>query len=267
MLPRVNSRTMAAVLPYTVTLACLVLFLASWEYASGRLLDEFWISKPSRIWVRFVDLVESGDLFYHGWITLQEAAIGFLIGGSAGAFMGVTAGRSPFLATTAMPFVIAFYALPKLALAPLLIIWFGIGIDMKIALVAMTVYFPVFMVTLAGARDVSEELLAIVRVMGANRYYIYRHIVLPSVLAWLFVGLKQSVPHAMTAAVVGEIIVSNRGLGYLIARAGGQFDTAGLLAPIVVIAVIGYLFYETLRLLESRLLRWRRAGFEELRTL
>jgi NitT/TauT family transport system permease protein len=158
------------------------------------------------------------------------------------------------------PFVIVFYTLPKLALAPLFIVWFGIGLPMKVALTATVVYFPVFITALAGAQNVTEGLVDIVKIMGGSRTYVLSRIVMPSVLTWLFVGLKQSIPYALLGAVVGELIVSDKGAGYLLSTAAGQFDTAGVFAVLFVLVILGYGSYEIIRLVEKHAFPWKKSS-------
>src|SRR5690606_2429759 len=122
----------------------------------------------------------------------------------------------------------AFYSLPKVALAPLFIVWFGIGVTMKIVLSAMSVFFLVLSNTLAGVREVDRELIDVMRLMKAGRLRIVREVVLPSVLVWVFSGLRISVPYALIGAVTGEILTSNRGLGFLVSRSANELDTTGI---------------------------------------
>ncbi len=243
--------------PLLVTILILFAGLAVWEWASGRIVKQLFVSRPTDIWARFLELAGNGVLARNLWVTLQEAFWGFAIGALIGGVMGLVMGRNQFLAKALLPFVVAFFTMPKLALAPLFIIWFGVGMQMKIVLTATVVYFPVFMSTFAGAREVSNELLSIVRVMGGKRSYIGRNIVLPSAMTWFFVGLKLSVPFALLGAVVGELIASNKGTGFLLRRAAGEFDTAGVFAVLGVLVIVGYGSYELVRFLERRTMRWK----------
>ena len=243
--------------PVLVTILIFIAAMLVWEWSSGRIVKELFVSKPSLVWDRFWELTEDGVLARNTWVTLQEAFWGFMGGALVGGIMGLIMGRNEFLAKVLTPFVVAFFTMPKLALAPLFIIWFGIGLEMKIVLTATVVYFPVFMSTFAGAREVSAELVSIVKVMGGDRYYIVRNIVLPSALTWFFVGLKLSVPFALLGAVVGELIASFEGTGFLLRRAAGQFDTGGVFAVLAVLVVFGYGSYELVRFLERKMMRWK----------
>ena len=238
-----------------LVLAAVVLVV--WQMASGTLIDPFWVSRPSDVVAQLGRWIGTGSLFFHLQITLLEMALGFVIGALAGITVGMVLGLNQFLAKLVDPFLIGFYSLPKIALAPLFILWFGIGLEPKIILAATIVFFLVFMNTFAGVRDVDQELIDVLRVMGARRHQIIWKVVLPSALAWVFAGLKLSVPHALTGAVVGELFASNKGLGYLLAAASGQFDTAGVFAVILVLTILGIIINEVVNRSEGVLMRWR----------
>jgi len=237
------------------------LFLAfviiGWELASGRLASEFFISRPSAIAQLFAEWVASGKIFYHGAITLLEAVSGFLLGGMIGMIFGVWLGRAQIVAEVLDPFIMMFYSLPKVALAPLFVLWFGIGIDMKILLTATIVFFLVFLNTYTGVRAVSREQIAILRLMGANERHVLFKVVLPSAVTWVFTGLRLSVPYALIGAIVGELIASNRGLGYLLADSAGQFDTTGVFTALIGIMIMAFCLNAAVKLLEIKAMPWR----------
>lgn len=240
-------------------LALMLVLLAIWQAAAGW-IGEFWISKPTAIAVRLAEWLGSGYLLPHLSITLQEAALGFILGASSGIAAGFLFGASPFLGKLTDPFVTAIYSLPKVALAPLFVLWFGIGIEMKVVLAATIVFFLVFYNTYAGVRDVERELLDVLKVMGAKRWHLMLKVVLPGSLHWIYVGLKLSVPYALIGAVVGELVASSRGLGYLLQYSAGQFDTTGLMATLFILMVLAMLMNEVLNRTEAVLLRWKSAG-------
>jgi hypothetical protein len=155
-------------------LVLLVVLIVTWQYASGRLVPEFFISKPSAILAALRDFVLTGNLFFHVGITATEAFTGFVLGATAGIVAGVALGRIHFLADLLQPFILAFYSLPKIALAPLFVLWIGIGIEMKIVLTGTVVFFLVFLNTFTGVRGVSRELIAILHLMGANERQVLR---------------------------------------------------------------------------------------------
>jgi NitT/TauT family transport system permease protein len=190
--------------------------LVLWEIASQTIADEFFISRPTVIAQKFVALVASGRLFYHGGITVVETLAGFVAGAAAGILVGLLLGRNEGLARLLDPILVAINSLPKVALAPLFIMWFGIGIGMKIILTATIVFFLVFINTYSGVRNVDPELVEILRLMGAKERHLIVKVIVPSALQWVFAGLQLSIPYALIGAVVGEIMAANRGLGFLL---------------------------------------------------
>jgi NitT/TauT family transport system permease protein len=237
----------------------LVALLVIWQLGSAWSGSEFYVSTPSAIAVSFWDILRSGELLFHASITTVEALAGFLIGGSAGVLVGLVLGRSRILADILDPFLTAIYSLPKVALAPLFVLWLGIGIEMKIVLAAVTVFFLVFLNTYTGVRSVSREQLTVIRLMGASERQLVSKLVLPSAITWVFAGLRLSVPYALIGAIVGEIIASNRGLGYLISNAASKFDTPGVFAALIAIIVLTMLLNLAVNLLERVLMPWKEA--------
>lgn len=231
--------------------------LAAWHLVSGRLIDPFFISSPAAVAIKLWNWSIDGTLWHAFTYTFKAMIIGFLIGSSAGFVTGFVLGRSDILARLFDPFITAIYCMPKIALAPLLILWFGIGIESKVAMSALIVFFLVFLNTFSGVRDVNPLYLQVTSIMGATPLQQLRHVVFPSAAAWVLTGLKVSVPYALIGAVVGELISSNRGIGFLIGQASGLFDTAGVFAGLAVLAATGIILNAGLKKLESRLLRWR----------
>jgi NitT/TauT family transport system permease protein len=238
----------------------LLAILALWQFASGTIIAEFFISKPSAIGASLWQKVIAGNLFFHIGITAAEAFVGFLVGACLGTLTGVLLGRSPFLADLLQPFILAFYSLPKIALAPLFVLWIGIGMEMKIVLTATVVFFLVFLNTFTGVRNVSKELEAILYLMGANERHVLTKVVLPSAITWVFTGLRISVPYALIGAIVGELIASNRGLGFVLANASSQFDTAGVFATLIVIMMLAFVLNALVHVAEAWLMPWNSAN-------
>lgn len=238
-------------------LAVALAFVGFWQFASGRLVDPFFISSPLEVAQKVWKWIGDGTLVLHASYTLRAMAMGFLIGAFLGFSVGFALGRSDTAARIFDPFITAIYCLPKIALAPLFLLWFGIGIESKIAMSAAIVFFLVFLNTFAGVRAVERLHLDAVRIMGGGRFAELRYVVLPSAAAWVMTGLKVSVPYALIGAVVSELISSNRGVGFLIGQASGLFDTAGVFAGLVVLAAAGVFFNAALKAAERHLLRWR----------
>ena len=230
--------------------------LAGWE-ALSHVIDVFFISRPSDIAVRLVAWAIDGTLMFNLWITMEAALWGFVLGAAGGIVAGFLLGQAPKLGKVADPVIVALYSLPKVALAPVFILWFGIGLQSKVALAGITVFFLVFFNTYAGVREVDRDLIDVMRIIGASRMQIIRRVVIPSALGWVFVGLKVAVPYALIGAVVGEIIASNRGLGYLVQHSASQFDSTGVFAALFVLMFIATALNELLNRLQGRLMRWR----------
>ncbi|MET0135195.1 MAG: ABC transporter permease [Kibdelosporangium sp.] len=238
-----------------VVLVAAVLVL--WEIAADRWIDITFISRPSDIVGRLGDWIEDGTLWSNSWITIQEIVYGFLLGAAAGMLAGFVLASLSFAYRVLDPFMMALYSIPKVALAPLFIVWFGIGVHMKVLLAAATVFFLVFLNTAAGVREVDRGLVDAVRLMGGNRWHVLRKVVLPSSMTGVLTGLKVAVPYALIGAVIGELVASNRGLGYLINDAAAQFDTAGVFATLVVLSVIAGALNIVVNLIGKRVNRWK----------
>lgn len=233
--------------------------MAAWEAGVRyKLIDPYFTSQPSEIVKRLHEWAVGGQLVQHVPITILEAFLGFVIGTAVGGLTGFIFGWFEKVADLLDPFIIAIYSLPKVALAPLFILWFGIGIETKIILTATIVFFLVFYNTYAGVRDVSRELVDIVRLMGAGTLQVLWRVVLPSALTVIFVGLRVSVPYALIGAVVGEMMASNRGIGFLLTNSTGQFDTAGAFAALVLLVIISTFLNGMIVALEKYLLRWKK---------
>jgi NitT/TauT family transport system permease protein len=240
--------------------AIALFIVCAWQFSSGRLLDDFWLSRPSAVAIRLYEWTVDGRLPYHTWITLQEMGWGFLIGATTGIVAGIGLGLSRSFGDVINPFIVALYSLPKVAMGPLFILWFGIGISMKIALAAITVFFLVFWNAYSGIRQNDEELTGIVRLMGASKIQLICKIIVPGAMAWIYTGLKLAVPYALIGAIVGEIIASNRGLGYLISYSAGAFDTTGVVAALIVLMAISMILNELISFSERRSFRWSRSA-------
>ena len=234
-----------------------VLLLVGWELASLYLINPFWVSSPSRIAGFLVEFVSSGALLEHSQPTLFAAGLGYLLGAVLGVACGFVLGRHEEMARVIEPYLMGIQGIPKIALAPLFIIWFGIGILPKVVLVALIVFFLVFFSTYGGVRSVSLDLKNAIRLLGATDSEIMWRVTLPATLPWIFVGLKVSVPNAMIGVVVGEFIAASKGLGHLVQLQTAYFNTTDAIGIILVIMVIVVLCTEALGKLEAYVLRWR----------
>ncbi|WP_144183673.1 ABC transporter permease [Elioraea rosea] len=234
-----------------------VLFLGFWEYASGRLIDPLFVSSPSAVGMRLWRWTVTGSLWTHLSVTLYATAFGFVIGAAIGFALGLLFGRNQTVADIFDPYITALYSIPKIALAPLFIIWFGIGIESKIAVSASIVFFVVFLNTYAGVRDVNPIYIHATRIMGGGGGEVLRHVIIPSASSWVITGLKVSVPYALVGTVIGEFMSANRGIGFIISQATGLFDTTSVFAGLFVLGLVGALINVALRHTEAWLLRWK----------
>jgi NitT/TauT family transport system permease protein len=233
-----------------------VAFLLAWEAASGRLLDQFFVSKPSHIAAALWGMLTRESLLYHMQFTIIEALAGYLIGAGAGLVLGFVLARLEFAYRIIEPYVVAFYGIPRIALAPLFILWFGIGITSKIAVAAIMVFFIVLINTIAGIRSAPAQLLQVARVMGATEWGLVRKVIFPAATPFIIAALQITVPQAMIGAIVGEFISSNRGVGHLINRAAGFLDTPGLFAGIFALLVVVLAMNHAITRLGNYLMRW-----------
>lgn len=248
-----SSRLVHAVLAALPGLA-LLLF---WQWASGRLIKEIYVSKPTAIAERLYELFASGEIYPHLWTTGQELVLGYVIGVAGGVIGGYTLGRSPRLARIFEPYVMAFYGVPKIALAPLFIIWFGIGMWSKVALAAIMVFFLVFYNVFAGVRNVDRELVNLTMVMGANERQLTWHVYLPAAAPFVMLGMRMAIPYSVIGVIVGEFTSSTQGLGLFIHEASATYDPAGVFAGIVILLGFVVIAGALAGRLERRLLRWR----------
>jgi sulfonate transport system permease protein len=237
--------------------AMLATLLAGWEALSGNVIPKFWISSPSAIVAVLGGWIRDLSLFGHVAATLTEMALGYVIGAASGIACGLGLGFLPRLERIAAPLIAALYALPKIALAPLFVILFGIGLESKIVLVASTVFFLLLYNTLDGVRDIDRDIVQALEVMGATRREIVRKALVPATLPWIFTGLRIAVRYAFTAAILGELMASNEGIGYLIEASAGDYNTAGVYAAVFVLVAFSVLFTELLTRTEASALRWR----------
>jgi NitT/TauT family transport system permease protein len=235
-----------------------VIALGSWQtLVSLKVLDAFFVSRPSDIAQRVGSWVISGSLWRHLWTTLEESMLGLLIGSALGITLGFSLGRSPVLARVFDPYIKGLNAVPRVVLAPLFLLWFGLGIWSKVALAVTLVFFVMFFNTYQGVRDADRVLIDNVRMLGATERQLVRHVLVPSALTWIFSSLQTSLGFAMVGAVVGEYLGATRGLGYVIAQAEGTFDTTGVFAGMTVLAFVVVIVSAAVTRLERWLLRWK----------
>jgi NitT/TauT family transport system permease protein len=208
----------------------------------------------SRIWNWFV---VTRDIYVHLWITLIETMLAFFIGTFFGLVMGLWLALSPMAAAILDPYIKALNSMPRVILAPIFAVWFGLGIASKVALGVTLVFFIVFFNVYQGVKEVSPVVLANARMLGANQQQLLRHVYLPSATSWVFSSLHTSVGLAFVGAVVGEYLGSSAGVGYLILQAEGSFDINTVMAGILVLTAFALVLDAAVGVAERRLMKWQ----------
>lgn len=235
-------------------------FLLLWEWASGRWVPKLMVSKPSEIGAMMWKWLQDGTYFSNLWVTIQATAAGFGLGAALGMTIGFMTGSWRRLGDVLQPIVTAFYTLPRLALAPLFLLWFGLGIEFRIVFSATIVFFLVYYNTYFGVREVSRELVNAVRIMGASQFQVLTRVIIPSALVWVAAGLKISVPYALVGVVVAEMLASDMGMGFLLSRSATQFSAAGSFAAISGLLIVALVVDWAITQVTSYALRWKTAG-------
>ena len=231
--------------------------LIAWQLMSGPVLDRTYVSDPVQVWHQLVTWSGDGTLWPNTWVTVKEVLLGYAFGAGAGAVAGFAIAAQRVAERMLDPFIMALYSIPKVALAPLFIIWFGIGLEMKVIMAAATVFFLVFINTVHGVQEIDPALLDAVRLMGGRRRHLLLKVTLPGAMSGLITGLRVAVPYALIGAVIAELVATNAGLGYLIDNSASQFDTAGVFAALLVLSVIAAILNQGVTLLARRSVRWR----------
>ena len=242
----------------------LVVFLGGWELlARTKLIDDFFFSKPSDIAARLCTWVtegtSEGSLWYHLWVTMEESMLGFITGSVAGIVAGIALGRNRMMADVFSIYIKVINSIPRVVLAPIFIMIFGLGLTSKVALSFVMVFFVVFANAFQGVREADRNLLANAQILGARGWQLTRTVVVPSAMSWIFASLHVSFGFAIVGAIVGEFVGARYGIGLLINVAKGSFDAAGMYAAIVIIMVVALAAEYLMTLVENRLARWRPA--------
>lgn len=241
--------------------ACLGLFLAAWQgtVAAG-LANAAFISTPAAVARSFWQLFESGEVLPHLATTLTEVAIAFTLSVVFGIASAIVLDRHDRFNRIISPFLTAFNSMPRIALGPLFILWFGIGIASKVVLAFSLGFFIMLLSTLGGLKNVDRDLLLMSRLFGADEARLFRHVRFPWALPSVFAGLKLTLIYCSAGAVIGEMIAARSGLGVLLQSYSGRFDVAGVLALIFLVAMLVMVSTSFLELVESRLLSWSKGS-------
>jgi NitT/TauT family transport system permease protein len=256
--PRNKRRTQRLAIIST-QLAILVALLCFWEFAVTEATLPYF-SRPSQVAARLFDLLSHPDIYRHMYVTLIEIAAGYALGAAVGLLLGFVLGRSQFLSAALQPYIMGLYSIPKIALAPVFIVWLGLGMASKIAVVFVATFFLVFFNTYSGLLGVNEELVRLARLMGASWPQTTFRVIVPAAAGQIFLGLRTAVPYAVIGAVIGEYIGASEGLGYFILYASQTYDAPSLFAGIVILVAIVFTVNFALDALEARVIRWRKVA-------
>ena len=243
-------------------LGIVVVLLLIWEWGvNDHNIDPFFWGQPSQVWATLkgwiVDGTPQGSLGAQIRVTLQEAVYGFIIGVVLGVICGIGLGSSRLMADLMSPFIKVGNSIPRIILGSIFTVAFGFGVESKIVLAVVLVFFGVFFNAFQGTREVDRNLIANARILGASRLQVTRQVVLPSASTWVLASLHISFGFALIGALVGEILGANQGLGLLIRSSQNNFDMNGVLAGMVIVAIIALVAETLITLLEKRILRWR----------
>lgn len=218
---------------------------------------KFFFATPGQVAARIYKWFAEGTIWFHLGITLLEAMLAFIIGSVGGILIGFWFARKPMLAAVFDPYVKAANSLPRVVLAPIFMLWLGLGIWSKVALGVSLVFFIVFFNVYQGVKEVNQTVLANARMLGMNERQLLRNVYFPSALSWMFSSLHTAVGFAVVGAVVGEYLGSSAGLGYLIHQAEGVFDVTGVFSGMIVLTAFVLLIDWAVSIVETRLLVWR----------
>ena len=243
-------------------LAVLVFVFGGWEwFTRAGIVDPFFYGQPSRIVKQIVtwaqDGTAQGPLIDQIRVTMQETILGWVIGVAAGVVFGVALGRVRYLSDVLGPFIKIMNSIPRIVLGSIFIVAFGLGLESKVLLAVVLVFFAVFFNAFQGTREVDRNLLANAAILGASRWRVTRDVVLPSAFTWIIASLHVSFGFALIGAIVGEFLGATQGLGLLIKTAQGTFNANGVLAAMVIIAVIALVAELLITAIEKKILRWR----------
>lgn len=242
-------------------LVVVALFLCFWQWmADSGAINTFFFSSPIYVLLDFVEIFTTGRIWPHMAVTLTEAMAGLGIGLVAGVLVAFLFGNFRILSLLFDPIFVAIYGLPKLALGPLFVVWFGLGLESKVVMSTLMVFFLVFFNAYAGFRDVNRELISTLRLMGATRIQIAFKLTLPSCVPWILASLRSGVGAAVGGAVIGEYLGTNKGLGFLIQTAGANYDIARVMSVILVMSLLMVILDTVCKLLERIILKWRPAA-------
>lgn len=245
-------------LTLAIQFGLVALFIGGWEVgARTGSLDPFYFSSPGRIALHLRDWMKDGRILFHLWTTLSQAGAGLMAGTVFGLATGFVLAANRKIDIILQPFISVVNALPRIAFAPLIILWFGLGFASKVVIVISLVFFVVFFNTYNGFREVSPTLLKNARVLGATQWQIIVHVYLPAAMTWIFASLRLSVGYSVVASIIGEYIGASAGIGYLISNAQAMFDATGVMTGLVLLTLTVAILDFIVRRIERHFAIWK----------
>ncbi|MEV4377420.1 ABC transporter permease [Streptosporangium sp. NPDC049644] len=243
-----------------IRIAIVVVFCSAWQFASGRLLPVFIISSPTTVVERFGQFMEGGKLLSHLSYTMQACGLGFAIGALVGSTLGLLFGIYESTSRVIAPFAAMLYSMPKIMLSPLIVVWVGVDLTMKVFVAAFSCMWVIFYNVWNATRRIDHNLLDQMRLMGANQRQIITGLYLPSATTWLLTSLRVAFPVALIGAVVGEFVASSQGLGHLALDSGQRYDSAGVLVAVLTITVTAMTIDSVLGAIQRKVALWQGEG-------
>jgi NitT/TauT family transport system permease protein len=241
-------------------LLVLLLVLGAWEATvRGFAVPSYLVPAPSAVFAAFFRGFAEANYLGHAAVTAFQAVAGFLVGSALGIAIGIWVVVFPTAERIVYPYVVALQTVPKVAVAPLIIVWFGFGMESKVVIVALVSLFPVLVNVIAGLKAVDQDRLDLMSALSASRWQVLRYLRLPNALPFVFAGLNTAIVFSVIGAIVGEFVGSNQGLGFLILQANFALDIAAAFALFVVLSIMGVALHWTLRRIESRVVFWAQA--------
>lgn len=249
-----DSKFTKTITEYTLSLG--VFILIWYLYVKINDVPQYMMPSPLPVFKRLVEMIISGEIWIHFLVTTGEIFLGYILGILFGVGFGYIIAKSQILKEALMPYLIFAQASPKIALVPLFVIWFGLGITSKLVLIVSMVFFPVMEGTIVGIDSIPKSVRDLMKILNASKLQTLREVELPSAMPMIFSGLKVGMVQAVIGAIVAEWISGKQGLGYILIYASSVFDTVLLIAGIIFTIIVGIIFYELVNITERKLLYW-----------
>ncbi|WP_328853315.1 ABC transporter permease [Micromonospora globbae] len=252
LVPDLHERPEIALVPIVF-----VVVMTAWEFIPGWLgVDDFVLPTPSQIFQVFVDQLGQAAFWHNFWVTLQEAGAGFVLATVLAVLIGTFVAQITVVERTVLPYIVAFQSVPKVALAPMFVVWFGFGMTSKIVMATIIAFFPILINVIAGLKSADNDKIEMLTSFGATRFQVFRMVRFPSALPYIFAGLQSGVVFAILGAIVGEYIGAQEGLGYQLMQANYRFDIQAMFAVLIVLSIMGMIAHGVVKVCQRRFVFW-----------